>query len=70
MSQAPQNLSSLNPYSSPDASIRAELSEIDASLRTSSLFFITSAIFWLIAGTVLALIAAIKLHEPNFAASS
>jgi cytochrome c oxidase cbb3-type subunit 1 len=70
MSQAPQNLSSLNPYSSPDASIRAELSQIDASLRTSSLFFITSAIFWLIAGTVLALIAAIKLHEPNFAASS
>jgi cytochrome c oxidase cbb3-type subunit 1 len=60
----------LNPYSSPDASIRAELSQIDASLRTSSLFFITSAIFWLIAGTVLALIAAIKLHEPNFAASS
>ncbi|MEC7609811.1 MAG: cbb3-type cytochrome c oxidase subunit I [Verrucomicrobiota bacterium] len=70
MSQETQNLAPTTPYSSADASIRAELSEIDASLRVSSLFFITSAIFWLMAGTVLALIAAIKLHEPSFATSS
>ena len=70
MSNAPQNLAPITPYSSTDAAVRAELSEIDASLRTSSLFFITSAIFWLLAGTVFALIAAFKLHEPSFAAAS
>ena len=70
MSNAPQNLAPVTPYSSADAAVRAELSEIDASLRTSSLFFITSAIFWLLAGTVFALIAAFKLHEPSFAAAS
>ena len=59
----------MSPYSSPDASVRAELSEIDDSLRTSAVFFVSSAIFWLLAGTVFALMAAFKLHEPNFAAA-
>ena len=38
MSQKTQNLAPTTPYSSANASIRAELSEIDASLRVSSLF--------------------------------
>ncbi|MFT4901448.1 MAG: cytochrome c oxidase cbb3-type subunit 1 [Lentimonas sp.] len=67
MSQAPQsNSSSANPYSSPDIGVRAELSEIDASIRTSSVFFTASAIFWLLIGSVFAIIAAFKAHEPSF----
>lgn len=67
MSQAPQsNPSSTSPYSSPDVAVRAELSEIDASIRTSSVFFTVSAIFWLLIGTVFAVIAAYKAHEPSF----
>jgi cytochrome c oxidase cbb3-type subunit I len=67
MSQAPPSSPSVtSPYSSPDVSVRAELSEIDASIRTSSVFFTVSAIFWLLIGTVFAVIAAYKAHEPSF----
>lgn len=50
--------------------MRAELSEIDASIRSASLFFVISAISWLIIGTVFALITAYKAHEPSFMAGS
>ncbi|MDP4693892.1 MAG: cbb3-type cytochrome c oxidase subunit I, partial [Opitutales bacterium] len=71
MSEAPQiNSQSASPYSSNDAEVRAELSEIDASIRTSALFFTVSAIFWLLAGTVFALITAYKAHEPSFMGDS
>ncbi|MGJ8649796.1 MAG: cbb3-type cytochrome c oxidase subunit I [Opitutaceae bacterium] len=71
MSEAPQiNSQSASPYSSNDAAVRAELSEIDASIRTSALFFTVSAIFWLLAGTVFALITAYKAHEPSFMGDS
>src|SRR5439155_10019660 len=30
------------------------------------LYFVASAVFWLLAGTVLALVASIKLHNPYF----
>ncbi|NCG09436.1 MAG: hypothetical protein GWO81_07745 [Verrucomicrobia bacterium] len=55
------------PYTTNDPSIRAELSEIDRSIRSASIFFIVSAVGWLLLGTIFALIAAIKLHEPSFA---
>ncbi|MGB0184453.1 MAG: cbb3-type cytochrome c oxidase subunit I [Opitutales bacterium] len=58
------------PYTTNDPAIRAELSEIDRSIRTASVFFIVSAVGWLILGTIFALIAAIKLHEPSFAAGT
>ncbi len=48
--------------------MRAELSEIDASIRFSALFFVISAIFWLVIGTVLALVTAYQSHEPSFMA--
>jgi cytochrome c oxidase cbb3-type subunit 1 len=67
MSTAPQlNSQSEKLYSSKDAGVRAELSQIDSSIRTSAIFFTISAIFWLLAGTVFALITAYKAHEPSF----
>jgi cytochrome c oxidase cbb3-type subunit 1 len=50
--------------------VRSELSEIDASIRPASLFFVISAISWLIIGTVFALITAYKAHEPSFLSGS
>jgi len=46
-----------------DASTRAE---IDRSCRGPLLFFFGSGVFWLIAGSALALLASIKLHTPGF----
>ena len=48
--------------------MRAELSEIDASIRFSALYFVISATFWLMIGTVLALITAYQSHESSFLA--
>jgi cytochrome c oxidase cbb3-type subunit I len=45
---------------------QAERAEIDASTRGPVLFFFGSAIFWLLVGSVFALIAAIKMHAPDF----
>jgi cytochrome c oxidase cbb3-type subunit 1 len=39
---------------------------IDASARLPVLGFLTGSVFWLLAGTVLALLASIKLHNPEF----
>ncbi|MFQ3670707.1 MAG: cbb3-type cytochrome c oxidase subunit I [Verrucomicrobiia bacterium] len=43
-----------------------ERAAIDASCRVPVLVFFGSAIFWLLIGTLLALIASIKLHTPGF----
>ena len=40
------------PYSSTSEAVRLELSEIDASIRSAALFFVISAIAWLMIGTV------------------
>lgn len=42
--------------------------EIDASLRWPLLAMFTSAAFWLLVGTVLSLLAAIKMHKGDFLA--
>ncbi|MFP4068863.1 MAG: cbb3-type cytochrome c oxidase subunit I [Opitutales bacterium] len=55
-----------SPYTSNDAAVRADLSEIDGSIRSAALFFVISSVFWLLAGTVFALIVAYKAHEPSF----
>lgn len=47
---------------------KAALAEIDASCRVPILFFFLSGLAWLLAGTVLALVASIKLHTPGFLA--
>jgi cytochrome c oxidase cbb3-type subunit 1 len=40
--------------------------EIDRSCRVPVLFFAGSAVFWLVAGSLTALVAAIKMHTPGF----
>src|SRR5882757_189499 len=48
-----------------DASAQ-ERRAIDASCRVPVLYFAASAVFWLLIGTVLALLASFKLHSPYF----
>lgn len=48
---------------------RVQLWEIDRSMRVPALLFLISAILWLQAGTVLAMIASIKMHHPEFLAN-
>ena len=43
-----------------------ERKEIDRSCRDVVLFYFASAVFWLLAGSVLAFIASIKMHTPGF----
>lgn len=57
---------SLSPATPTDQVARAELSAIDASTKAPALFFLISSVLWLLAGTVFALIASIKLHTPEF----
>ena len=47
---------------------RANAAEIDASCRWPLLLLFTSGVLWLVLGSVLALIAAIKLHKGDFLA--
>ena len=63
MSNAPQSQST-----SQAAAMRAELSEIDASIRFSALFFVISATCWLIIGTLLSLASAYQSHQASFMA--
>ncbi|MCG8528694.1 MAG: cbb3-type cytochrome c oxidase subunit I [Opitutales bacterium] len=56
------------PYKSEDLSERVKLSEIDHSIRTSGLFFLVSAVVWLLIGTVFAIISSYKMHTPEFLA--
>lgn len=49
-------------------SLASQRREIDASCRRPVLLFFGSAVAWLMAGTILALIASIKLHSPSFLA--
>lgn len=43
---------------------------IDLSTRRPVLLFFTSAVFWLLAGSFLAILASIKMHTPGFLAST
>lgn len=63
-------MSSADPSSSapaaPAPAERALLSEIDASTRGPVFLFLVTGILWLLVGTLFALIASTKLHNPNF----
>jgi cytochrome c oxidase cbb3-type subunit 1 len=48
----------------------AERAAIDASCRGPVLYFTTSAVVWLLIGSLLALVASIKLHSPYFLTGS
>ncbi len=59
---------SAHPHQSSAANPAAESGPADASVRVPVLFLLTSGILWLLAGSALAFIAAIKLHTPGFLA--
>lgn len=44
----------------------AKFASIDASMRFPAIFFMSFAVVWLLIGTLLALIASIELHSPEF----
>jgi len=54
--------------SAPGGDQRLSAAEIDASCRWPLLLLFTSGVLWLVFGTILALIAAIKLHKADFLA--
>jgi cytochrome c oxidase cbb3-type subunit 1 len=66
MSKISNTPSSVNPYSTGDVATRARLSAIDRSMKWPALFFLVSAVMWLLAGTVFALLTAIKMTNPSF----
>lgn len=49
-----------------DPYLRSVLSEVDASIRVAALFFIVSAVAWLIISTGLTLITAYQSYQPDF----
>ncbi len=54
------------PPGRPPESGFARLSRTEAGLRGPFLCFFTSAVLWLVVASVLALVAAVKLHRPDF----
>lgn len=66
MSSKPNLLASLRPTGDTDLDARVRLAEVDASMRQPAMLFLVSSVLWLIAGTVFALIAAIKATNPDF----
>lgn len=54
------------PPGRPPESGAARLSRTEAGLRGPFLCFFTSAVLWLVVASVLALVAAVKLHRPGF----
>jgi cytochrome c oxidase cbb3-type subunit 1 len=66
MASASSLAASVSPATSSDMVTRAELSEIDASTKAPAMFFLCSAILWLLVGTAFAIIASFKLHKPEF----
>ena len=68
MSSAPSLAASIDPR--PQASQeRAELHQIDQSTRVLALIFLGTSAVWLLVGTVFALIASWKMHNPEFLAT-
>ncbi|MGE9294454.1 cbb3-type cytochrome c oxidase subunit I [Ruficoccus sp. ZRK36] len=57
---------SIDPRNKPGVPLKVQLSEIDREMRVPVVLFVISAILWLQAGTLFALVASIKLHNPEF----
>ena len=58
------------PTAADRARAASERREVDTSCRGPVLYYAASAVFWLIVGTVLAVIASVKLHSPYFLTGS
>jgi len=63
-------LQTLNPSTSPDVLDKYERAEIDNSTKVPVLVFFGSAIFWLLIGSLLGLLSAIKMNYPEFLGES
>jgi cytochrome c oxidase cbb3-type subunit 1 len=59
----------MNENKTPDTRTETPDSRVDASLRWPLLALFGGAAFWLVAGSVLAMIASIKFHAPEFLAA-
>ena len=60
----------ISPGSSLELEGRVQLSRIDASLKNAGLFFLISAMLWLMIGTFLSIVSSYKLHTPDFMVGS
>lgn len=69
MSSTPSLLSSFRPSGDSTLDLKARLGEVDASMKQPAMLFLISAVLWLMAGTIFALIAAIKATNPEFMAA-
>jgi len=56
------------PPPAPEERERLTRIQIDRSCRQTVVWYYASAVFWLLAGSLLALIASIKMHTPGFLA--
>ena len=63
--EIPLKAPSISPDVPTSETEQIERALIDASTRVPVLMFYTSAIVWLLIGTVLAMFVSIKLHEPD-----
>lgn len=60
-------LRALSPVDTEDtAPAQATVNEIDASCRNTLLFLFSGGLFWLFLGTIFALLASWKMHDPEF----
>ncbi|MEM9226703.1 MAG: cbb3-type cytochrome c oxidase subunit I [Verrucomicrobiota bacterium] len=57
---------SIDPRTKEGVPLKVQLSEIDRQMRLPAMMFLVFAILWLQVGTLLAMIASIKLHNPEF----
>jgi cytochrome c oxidase cbb3-type subunit I len=66
---SPTFLRALSPSDTEDvAQQRTHLAEIDASCRGTLVLFFSAGLFWLLVGTLFALISSWKMHTPGFLA--
>lgn len=70
MSSTASILTSIRPTGEATEDLRVKLSEVDTSMRIPAVFFLVSSVFWLLAGTLLAIVAAIKATNPDFLAAT
>ncbi|MCC5806320.1 MAG: cbb3-type cytochrome c oxidase subunit I [Opitutales bacterium] len=60
----------MSPTAEPKSDLWAKLSEVDRSMKVLGVFFVVCALLWLMAGTVFALVASIKMHNVDFLGDS
>lgn len=57
---------SIDPRTKEGVPLKVQLSEIDRAMRVPAIMYLVFAVLWLQVGTFLAMVASIKLHNPDF----